>query len=132
VADAKLVIDVRVGAGDVGHRVGAEHQPLEHRLVDGAADLLLIGADRRETRGGDRGCDDLLIDGVKIGGAARCVGLAPERHQHETERRADALLRRLFLVVFGHRLAFYRQFFYRAVFATGARSPCWYGIECMR
>jgi hypothetical protein len=53
-ADTELVVNVRVGAGHVGDGVVAEHQPLEHRLVDRAADLLLVGADhvhaRRETR----------------------------------------------------------------------------------
>ena len=47
-ADAELVEDIGIGAGDVGDRVVAEHQPLEHRLVDGPADLLLVGADRLE------------------------------------------------------------------------------------
>ena len=85
-ADAELVIDVRIGAGDVGDRVVAEHQPLEHRLVDGAADLLLVGADRIELGLVHRRRDDLAVDGVEIGGAAGRVGLAAERHQDEAER----------------------------------------------
>ena len=87
VADAELVEHVGIGAGDVGHRVVAEHQPLEHRLVDRAADLLLVGADRLKPGAGDRRRDDLLVDRVEIGHAARGVGLLAERHQHETERR---------------------------------------------
>ncbi len=85
-ADAELVIDVGIGAGDVGDRVVAEHQPLEHRLVDGAADLLLVGADRIELGLVHGRRDDLAIDGVEIGGAAGRVGLAAERHQDEAER----------------------------------------------
>ena len=59
VTDAELVEHVGIGAGDVGHGVMAEHQPLEHRLVDGAADLLLVGADRLEPGPHDRRRDDL-------------------------------------------------------------------------
>ena len=86
VPDAELVEYVGVGAGDVGHGVMAEHQPLEHRLVDGAADLLLVGADRLEPRMLDRRGDDLGIDGVEIGDAPGRVHLLAERHQHEAER----------------------------------------------
>jgi hypothetical protein len=78
---------VGIGAGDVGHGVVAEHQPLEHRLVDGAADLLLVGADRLEPRLADRRRDDLGVDGVEIGDTPGRVHLLAERHQHETERR---------------------------------------------
>jgi hypothetical protein len=85
-ADAELVEHVGVGAGDVGHGVMAEHQPFEHRLVDGAADLLLVGADRLEPGPGDRGRDDLLVDGVEIGDAPGRIHLLAERHQHEAER----------------------------------------------
>ena len=86
VPDAQLVEHVGIGAGDVGHGVVAEHQPLEHRLVDGAADLLLVGADRLEPGPGDRGRDDLQVDGVEIGDAPGGIHLLAERHQHEAER----------------------------------------------
>ena len=86
VADAELVEHVGVGAGDVGHGVVAQHQPLEHRLVDGAADLLLVGADRLEPGALDRRRDDLGVDGVEIGDAPGRVHLLAERHQHEAER----------------------------------------------
>ena len=85
-ADAELVIDVGIGAGDVGDRVVAEHQPLEHRLVDGAADLLLVGADRIELGRVHGRRDDLTIDRVEIGGTTGRVSLAAERHQDEAER----------------------------------------------
>ena len=64
----------------------AEHQPLEHRLVDGAADLLLVCADRLEPRTLDRGRNDLGVDGIEIGNARGGVHLLAERHQHEAER----------------------------------------------
>ena len=86
VPDAELVEHVGIGAGDVGHGVMAEHQPLEHRLVDGAADLLLVGADRLEPRTLDRGRNDLGVDGIEIGDARGGVHLLAERHQHEAER----------------------------------------------
>ena len=86
VADAELVEHVGVGAGDVGDGVMAEHQPLEHRLVNGAADLLLVGADRLEPGLGDRRRDDPLVHRVEIGHAACGVELLAERHQHEAER----------------------------------------------
>ncbi len=65
-ADAKLVIDVGVGAGQVGDRVCAQHRPFEHRLVDRAADLLLVGTDRIEPGRGDRRRDDAAVDRSEI------------------------------------------------------------------
>jgi len=87
VADTELVKNVGIGTGDVGHGVMAKHQPLEHRLVNGAADLLLVRADRLETGALDRRRDDLGINGVEIGDAAGGVHLLAEGHQHEAERR---------------------------------------------
>ena len=84
--DAELVEDIGIGAGDVGHGVVAEHQPLEHRLMDGAADLLLVGADRLEAGSLDRGRDDLGVDGIEIGDPPGGVHLLAEGHQHEAER----------------------------------------------
>ena len=86
VTDAELVIDVGVGAGHVGDGVVAEHQPLEHRLVDGAADLLLVGADHLHPRLKHRGRDHLIVDRVEIDDAAAAFRLPAERHQHEAER----------------------------------------------
>lgn len=86
VSDAKLVEHVRIGAGDIGHGIVAEHQPLEHRLVDGAADFLLVRANRLEPGAGDCRPDDLRINRVEIGDAASGVHLLAERHQHEAER----------------------------------------------
>ena len=87
VPDAELVEHIGIGAGDVRHGVVAQHQPLEHRLVNGAADLLLIGADRLEPRLLDGGGNDLLIDRIEVGDAPRRVQLASKRHQHEAQRR---------------------------------------------
>jgi hypothetical protein len=67
--------------------VVAQHQPFEHRLVDGAADLLLVGADRLEPGALDRRRDDIGVDGIEIGDAPGGVHLLAERHQHEAERR---------------------------------------------
>jgi hypothetical protein len=50
VPHAKLVEHVGIGASEVGHGVFAQHQPLEHRLVDDATRTLLVGADRRKPR----------------------------------------------------------------------------------
>ena len=86
VADAEFVEHVGIGAGDVGDGVVAQHQPLEHRLVDGAADPLLVGADRFEPHRLHRRRDDVAVDGVEIGGAPGRIGLAAERHQHKAQR----------------------------------------------
>ena len=55
--------------------------------MDGAADLLLVGADRLEPGAGDGRSDDLLVDGVEIGHASGGIHLLAERHQHEAQRR---------------------------------------------
>ena len=49
-AHTELIENVGVCCGEVRHRKFAEHQPLEHRLVDNTAGHLLIGAQRFETR----------------------------------------------------------------------------------
>ena len=87
VADAELIEHIGIGAGDIGDRVMAEHEPLEHRLMDRAADLFLIGADRLESRLLDGRTDDLFEHGIEIGHTPSRVGLASERHQHEAQRR---------------------------------------------
>ena len=86
VSHAELVEDVRVRGGQVGDGVLAEQQPLEHRLVDDPARLLLVGPERLEVGGLDRGRDHLGVDGVEVDRPAGPVGLLPERHQHEAER----------------------------------------------
>ncbi len=85
--NAELIEHIGIGASDVGDRVMAQHQALEHRLVDRAADLLLVRAHRLEAGLRDRGHDDVLIDLVEIGDPAGRIGLGSERHEHETERR---------------------------------------------
>ena len=87
VADAEFVVHVGIGAGDVGDGVVAEHQPFEHRLMDRAADPLLVGADRFEPDRDHGRRDDLPVDRVEIRGPSGRIGLAPERHQHEAKRR---------------------------------------------
>jgi hypothetical protein len=85
VPDAELVIDIGIGAGDVGDRIGAHHQPLEHRLVDRPADPLLVGAHRIEPRHLDRRRDDLPINRIEVGRPPEYVGFDVERHQHEAQ-----------------------------------------------
>ena len=85
VTHPELVEDVGIGRGQIGDRIFAEQQALEHRLVDDAAGLLLVGADRLKTRGLDRRSDQPFVDGIEIDRAAETVRLLPERHQHEAE-----------------------------------------------
>src|SRR5262249_60156118 len=70
-----------------GNGAGARQQPLEHRLGDRAADLLLVGPDRLHLGGRDGGAENGLVDGVEIGGAPGRVRLAAERHQNEAQGR---------------------------------------------
>ena len=84
--DSKLVEDVCVRRRQVGDRVVAKQQALEHRLVDDAAGELVISADRREARLLDRRLDYLKVDPVKVDHLAGGVCLLAERHQDEAER----------------------------------------------
>ena len=84
---AELVEDVRVGGREVRDGVVREDQPLEHRLVDEAADDLLVGAQRLEPRLADRRREQVGVDGVEVDDAALPVGLAAERHDDEAQRR---------------------------------------------
>jgi hypothetical protein len=81
----ELVEDVRVGGRDVGDRVVAEDEPLEHRLVDDAPGKLLVGAERLHSRVDDRGAQQLLVHRVEVHRMTGRVGLAPERHKDEAE-----------------------------------------------
>src|SRR5262245_11641995 len=85
--NAELVEHIGIGARDVGDRVVAEHQPLEHRLVDGAADLLLVRPHWLEAGLRNRGRDEAVIDLGGIGDPAGRRGLGAERHEDEAERR---------------------------------------------
>ena len=85
VADAELVEHVGIGAGDVGHRVVAEHQPLEHGLVYRAADLFLVAPYRFEAGLLDRRRNHFVVDRIEVGAVARRVQLETERHQHEEQ-----------------------------------------------
>ncbi len=84
-ADAELVEYVRIGAGDVGDGVVAKHEALEHRLVDGAADLFLVRPHRLKAGLRHRRRNDLLVDGIEIGYAPAGIHLAAERHEHEAQ-----------------------------------------------
>ena len=86
-ANAELVEHIGIGAGDVGDCVVAQHQALEHRLMDRAADLLFVRAYRLEAGVHDRRHNDVLINLVEIGDPAGRIGLGAERHEHEAERR---------------------------------------------
>ena len=92
VPQAELVEHVRVGRRQVGHRVVAQDQPLEHRLVDDAAGHLLVGAQGLHVGLRDRGRDELLVHAVEVHGAAGRVGLAAEGHEHEAERASHAAI----------------------------------------
>ena len=79
-ADAELVEHVRIRGRKIGYRVLAQYQALKHWLVDDPADLLLVGAQRRQPCGIDRGLDQLAIHSVEIDDGAGGAGLLPERH----------------------------------------------------
>ena len=87
VADAELVEDVRVRGRQVGDRVVGQDQPLEHRLVDHPPDDVLVGAQWLQLRIANRRRQQRLVDRVEIDRAAPPVGLQPERHDHEAQRR---------------------------------------------
>jgi hypothetical protein len=91
-ADAQLVEHVGVRRRQVGHRVLAQDQPLEHGLVDHAARRLLVGAERFEVGELDRRLDQLAVDGVEIDERSRRVGLGPEGHQDEAQRPGHGFL----------------------------------------
>ena len=86
VADTELVEHVRVRRGQVGDRVVGQDQPLEHRLVHHAADVLLVTPQGLELRLGDRRSDELLVDRVEVDRAAAAVGLDTEGHDDKAER----------------------------------------------
>lgn len=77
-AQPQLVEDVGVRGGEIGDRVLAEDQPLEHGLVDEAPRHLLVGAQRLHVRLLDGGADELLVDAVEVHHAAGAVQLLPE------------------------------------------------------
>ncbi len=62
---AEFVEDVRVGRGEVGDGVVAENQPLEHWLMDDAANPLLVGANRCHAGIVERGADGEFVDASK-------------------------------------------------------------------
>jgi hypothetical protein len=55
--------------------------------MDGATDLFLIGADRLKTCLLNGGSDNLFEHRIEIGYTPGSVGLPPERHEHEAQRR---------------------------------------------
>ena len=65
-ADPEFVVDVRIGTRDIGKRVVAHQQAFVHRLVDGAPDLLLVGANALDAGGGQCGRDDLTVNLIEI------------------------------------------------------------------
>ena len=83
VPDAELVIDVGVEQGQVGDRIIAEQDALEHELVDEAGALLLVGADAVQPRRFDRRRHDFGIDMIEIDHSPSRVRLASERHDDE-------------------------------------------------
>ena len=85
-ADAELVIDIGVEEGEVGDGEFAEQDALVHQFMDEARALLLVGAHGRELRRRDGGPDHLGVNAVEIHCPPRCVGLAAERHDDETDR----------------------------------------------
>ena len=92
VADAQFVKDIRVGSRQVGDRVFAEKQPLEHRLVDDASRLLRVRPYRIHSDRFDSRPDALFVDRVEIDvGPASRVRLRTKRHENEAERFQSAV-----------------------------------------
>jgi len=75
VADTQLVVDVDVGVGggEVRDGVLAQDEPLVHRLVDDAADLLFVGPDGLQLGRCAGGPNDLLIDVIEVDRDAAAV-----------------------------------------------------------
>ena len=84
---SEFVKHVGVRTCDVGDSIVTEHQPFEHRLVNGATDLFLVCSDRLKAGLFDSRRDDLAIYGIEIDQAPSRVGLAAKWHEHETEWR---------------------------------------------
>jgi hypothetical protein len=85
VTHADLIEHVGIGQRQVGHREVAQHEPLEHRLVDDAAHLLLVGPQRLHVRGLDCRRDHLFPHSVELD-ASSVHGLLAERHRDKAER----------------------------------------------
>ena len=86
VPHAQLVEHVRVGGGEIGDRIVAQQQSLEHRLVDDATGPLFVGADGLHTGSLDRRPQRLIVNPIEINLGTACrIRLRPERHQDEAE-----------------------------------------------
>ncbi|MGH3614802.1 MAG: hypothetical protein ACRDRK_19860 [Pseudonocardia sp.] len=81
-----VVVHVRVRRGEVRDGVVAQQEPLEHRLVDDPAHVLLVGPDALQVGRIDSGPDHLLVHRIEIDHPDGRVLLGSERHQHEAER----------------------------------------------
>ena len=87
VPNAEFVEDVRVLIGDVDDRDFGQQQALEHRKMDDAASLLLVGADDFEFLQVDRRLDASFVDVVEIDlERMRHIPLEAEGHSDEHKR----------------------------------------------
>src|SRR6267143_3068340 len=82
---SQFVENVSIGSSEVGDRVSAKDQPLEHGLVDDPAAHLFIGTQRLQLGIADSRSNKLLVHRIEVDEQAIRVRLGPKRHQHKTK-----------------------------------------------
>ena len=92
VTHSELIEDVGVGGREIRHRVLAEQETLEHRLVNDAPGLLFVSTDRDHPGVLDRRRDRSSVDPIEVDLRSPCrIRLEPEGHEDEAEGGASHL-----------------------------------------